>query len=242
MTHPSEATFGDLPLASDTTVSERVAFIRKTYAHLGGAVLGLLLVEVALFATGAAEWLFHVLMGGQWNWLIALGAFMVVSMIAQKWAATGASVSTQYMGLGLYVVAQGVILAPLLFIAHSAFPGHEIIGNAAVITALLFSSMTGIVFLTKKDFSFLRGTLMMCGFGAMGFIVCSLIFGFSLGLVFTVFMIVVMCGYILYDTSNVMRHYRVDSHVAASLALFASLAMLFWYVIQLLMYLAGSRD
>ena len=242
MTDPREATFGDLPLASDATVSERVAFIRKTYAHLGGAVLGLLLFEVVLFGTGAAESLTRLMFGGQWSWLIALGAFMVVSMIAQKWASSATSLSTQYMGLGLYVVAQGVILAPLLYFANEAYPGQEIIGNAAVITALLFSAMTGIVFLTKKDFSFLRSTLMICGFGAMGLIICSMIFGFSLGLVFTVFMIVLMCGYILYDTSNVMRHYRVDSHVAASLALFASLAMLFWYVIQLLMYLAGSRD
>ncbi len=242
MTHPHEATYGDLPLASDATVTERVAFIRRTYAHLGGAVLGLLLFEVVLFGTGAAESLTRLMFGGQWSWLIALGAFMVVSMIAQKWAATGVSVATQYMGLGLYVVAQSVILAPLLYFANEAFPGHEIIGNAAVITALLFSAMTGVVFLTKKDFSFLRSTLMVCCFGAMGLMVCSMIFGFSLGLVFTVFMIVVMCGYILYDTSNVMRHYRVDSHVAASLALFASLATLFWYVIQLLMYLAGSRD
>ena len=46
-----------------------------------------------------------------------------------------------------------------------------------------------------------------------------------------------MCGYILYDTSNVLHHYRIGQHVAASLALFATIVTLFWYVLQLLMSL-----
>jgi FtsH-binding integral membrane protein len=36
-----------------------------------------------------------------------------------------------------------------------------------------------------------------------------------------------------------MHEYRVGQHVAASLALFASVALLFWYILQLLM---SSRD
>jgi hypothetical protein len=43
---------------------------------------------------------------------------------------------------------------------------------------------------------------------------------------------------ILYDTSNVMRHYPEDRHVAAALELFASIALMFWYVLQLFL----SRD
>jgi hypothetical protein len=44
-------------------------------------------------------------------------------------------------------------------------------------------------------------------------------------------------GYILYDTSNVLHHYRIGQHVAASLALFAAVALMFWYMIQLVMSL-----
>jgi FtsH-binding integral membrane protein len=50
-------------------------------------------------------------------------------------------------------------------------------------------------------------------------------------------MVVLACGYIMYDTSNVIHHYRTNQHVAAALALFASVALLFWYVLQLLMSL-----
>jgi FtsH-binding integral membrane protein len=50
-------------------------------------------------------------------------------------------------------------------------------------------------------------------------------------------MILLASGYILYDTSNVLHHYRTDQYVAASLALFAAVALLFWYVLRLLMEL-----
>ncbi len=72
----------------------------------------------------------------------------------------------------------------------------------------------------------------------MAVIVAGILFGFSLGLWFTGALIAVACGYILYDTSNVLHHYRIGQHVAASLSLFASLALLFWYVLRLFM----SRD
>jgi FtsH-binding integral membrane protein len=48
-------------------------------------------------------------------------------------------------------------------------------------------------------------------------------------------MIAFACGYILYDTSNVMLHYRTTQHVAAALALFASVMLLFWYVLRVLL-------
>ena len=99
--------------------------------------------------------------------------------------------------------------------------------------------MTAVVFITRKDFSFMRSILMFGGFAAMGFIVCGIIFGFRLGPIFTYAMIAFACGYILYDTSNVLHHYRIGQHVAAALALFASVALLFWYVLQLVM---SSRD
>jgi len=72
-------------------------------------------------------------------------------------------------------------------------------------------------------------------------IVCSIFFGgFNLGVWFSGAMVGLASGYILYDTSNVMHHYRTDQHVAASLALFASVALLFWYILQLLMQFSSS--
>ena len=76
----------------------------------------------------------------------------------------------------------------------------------------------------------------------MGLIVASFfVESLSLGLWFSAAMVVFAGAAILHQTSNIIHHYRPDQHVAASLGLFASVALLFWYVLQVLMSLAG-RD
>jgi len=148
------------------------------------------------------------------------------------------------MGLGLYVVAEAVIMLPLLYIANQmgkVYGDYGAIPVAATLTAVIFGGLTAIVFFTAADFSFLRTGLTIAMFAALGIALCSAIFGFNLGIVFIAALIVVASGYILYDTSNVLHHYHIGQHVAASLALFASVALLFWYVLQLVMRLQ-SRD
>ena len=58
--------------------------------------------------------------------------------------------------------------------------------------------------------------------------------------VFSGFMIFFAAGAILYDTSNIIHHYNPEQYIAASLSLFASVALLFWYMIQFLMSLSGG--
>jgi FtsH-binding integral membrane protein len=217
------------------SVDDRAAFLVRTYVHLVGAIFAFVLLEATLFITGIADLIASVTLGaGQMGWLLVLGAFMAVSWVADRWATSGASAGTQYAGLGLYVVAQALIFVPLLYIAVH-FGGEGVIGTAAVTTLVLFGGLTGVVFITRKDFSFLRGVLMLGGFAAMGLIVVSAVVGFTLGNLFCWAMIALAAGYILYNTSNIMLHYRTDQHVAASLALFAAVALMFWYVLQLLL-------
>ena len=137
-------------------------------------------------------------------------------------------------------MAEAIIFVPILLIA-SRFGGGDVIPIAGIITLLLFGGLTAIVLITRHDFSYLKAGLCIASLAAMGFVICSLIFGFSLGLLFTVAMIVFACAWILYDTSNVVHHYHIGQHVAASLALFASVALLFWYVLRLVMAFS-SRD
>ena len=106
------------------------------------------------------------------------------------------------------------------------------------VTLLGTGGLTVVAFVTKKDFSFLRGILVWAGILAIVAIVGSVLFGFHLGTWFSVAMIGFAGAAILYDTSNVMHHYPEDRHVAAALELFASIALMFWYVLQLFM----SRD
>lgn len=220
-------------IAANAAVDERADFIRKTYLHLGGAVLAFAGLEAALLQTGLAESFIGALSQTRWGWAIVLGAFMLVSWIAESWARSTTSTATQYLGLSLYVVAEAVLFLPLLYIANRI--DQRVIPTAALATATIFIGLTAVVFLTRKDFSFLRTALWLGGLVAMVFIMASMFIGFSLGMVFCVAMVAFAGGYILYDTSNVLHHYRIGQHVAASLALFASVALLFWYILRIVL-------
>jgi FtsH-binding integral membrane protein len=226
--NPYASPVGDF--AFDATVEDRSTFISQTYLHLAGAIGLFVILEAILLHLPGIEGLVSLMIGTRYSWLIVLALFMGVSYIADNWAKSAVSITTQYLGLGLYVLAESVIFVPLLFLANLKAPG--VITSAAFTTFILFGALTAIVFVTRKDFSFLRTVLMFGGFAAIGLIVVAILFNFHLGPIFTYAMIALACGYILYDTSNVLHHYRIGQHVAASLALFASVALLFWYIVQ----------
>lgn len=225
--------------AADASAADRSQFLVKTYFHLVGAVLAFIGIEAALMATPGIENLAMSMVQG-YTWLLVLGGFLLVSYIAERMARSAASLSTQYLGLALYVCAEAVLFVPLIYIA-SRFAGPNVIPIAGAATITLFALMSFIVFVTRADFSFLRAALFFGGLVAMGLIACSVIFGFSLGIIFVVAMIGFACLFILYDTSQVLHHYRTDQYVSASLALFASLALLFWYVLRLAMILYSEE-
>jgi hypothetical protein len=232
------------PTYSDTVfyaaASEQAAFIRRTYAHLALAVLAFILVEAFLLQLPIAGAIAGAMTGG-FSWLIVLAAFMGVSWLAERWANSDTSPQMQYLGLGLFVVAEAVIFLPLLYVAAN-FSSPDVIPMAAVITGFLFAGLTATVFITRKDFSWMRSILAIGGFVALGVIAASIIFGFSLGIIFSAVMVLFASGAILYDTSQVLHHYRTDQHVAASLSLFASVALLFWYVLRIVMSLSSDDD
>ena len=211
----------------------KAGFIRRTYGHLAVAIAAFAVLEAQLISMGWGEQAMALLATSKWSWLIVLGAFMGVGMLADKWAHSGASRELQYAGLGLYVVAEAIIFLPLIYIAQAKAPG--VIQNAAFVTAALVTGISFVVFTTRKDFSFIRPALTIGGFIALGFIVAGIVFGFQLGLFFSAIMILFAGGCVLYSTSNVLHSYREDQHVAASLALFSSIALMFWYVVQFLM-------
>lgn len=218
---------------SMASADERAGFIAKTYIHLAAAIGLLVVIEAALLQTSLGERFMGLLAQSQYGWLIVLGAFMGISYVANSWARSTTSLSMQYLGLGLYVAAESIILLPLLWMAYRMDPA--IISTAAIATLGLFSVLTAVVFMTRKDFSFLRSVLIFGGFAAIGLIVVAILFNFTLGPIFSYAMVAFACCYILYDTSNVLHHYRIGQHVAASLALFASVALLFWYVLRIVM-------
>lgn len=243
MNQPNPYAMYDEPMfASDAPVNERAEFLKKTYLHLMGAVGVFVALEFIWFQVLPVESIIATMISG-YNWLIVLGAFLLVSYMSERMAQNAVDIKKQYLGLGIYILAESLIFLPMIYLAllMTEKTGTNIIGVSAISTIGIFAALSGIVYSTRKDFSFLRGALYMLGIIAMGVIVCSIIFGFSLGTLFTVLMIGFASLWILYSTSNVLHHYQTSQYVVASLALFAALALLFWYVLRLAMILAAEE-
>ncbi|MBJ19968.1 MAG: permease [bacterium] len=230
MNHIQEHGQVSIPI-DQQSVDARAEFITRTYNHLMGAIVAFVGVEFLLFGSGLAAPIAETMLSG--SWLLVLGAFMIVGWLANGVAARSESLPAQYAALGAYVVFEALIFVPILFLAEATASG--VIQSAAIVTLLGFAGLTAVVFTTRKDFSFL-GSLVRYGFIlAIVAIIGGLLFGFELGTWFSVAMIGLAGAAILYDTSNVLHHYPEDRYVAASLSLFASVALLFWYVLRLFM-------
>jgi FtsH-binding integral membrane protein len=176
-----------------------------------------------------------VLFASRFGWLLVLLAFVGVSWVAETWARSGTSRAMQYAGLSLYVVAEAVIFLPLLWIADRFFQDQHVIETAGLFTLAIFGGLTLTVFVTRQDFSFLRPILTVGSCLAIGLVVAAIIFNFSLGLFFCFAMVALAGGFIVYQTSNILHRYRTDQYVAAALALFAAVALLFWYILRICM-------
>ncbi len=219
---------------AERAVAERARFLVRTYNTLFGAIAAFAAIEFALFTTGVAPVIAQAL--GR-NWLIVLGGFMLVSWLASRAAATATSTAAQFAALAGFVVAEAIIFVPLLYLANTVAPGA--IQSAGLVTMVGFTGLTAIAWTTKKDFSFLGGMLRWGAIMALILIAASLLFGFQLGIFFSVVMVAFAGAAILYDTSNVLHHYPQDRYVAAALQLFASVALMFWYVLRIFI---SSRD
>ncbi len=218
---------------SRVSVDRRSAFITKTYNHLLASIVAFTLISVYFYQSGISHKILNFISQFGYGWMVLFGGFIAASWIATHLAHSSQSKVTQYSSLIGFIIAEAIIFAPMLLIA-SAMAG-DIIQSAAVVTLVGFGILTAIVFFTRKDFSFMRGMLMWGGGLALLAIVASMIFGFHLGTWFSVAMVGLAGAAILYDTSNVLHHYPEDRYVGAALQLFASVAMMFWYILRIFM-------
>lgn len=225
-------------------VSDRVAFLRKSYSLLGGALLvwaaatAYVFRYMPEFSFKLSKW---ALSG--YNWFAVIGLLIVSGMVAQWLARSGTSRAIQLLGLAIEVGAWTLLLQPILWILFIKFNpsnAQAILAQATVGTLVVFAGLTATVFITKKDFTFLRGVVTVGLFAALGIIAASMLFGFSLGLVFIVAMLGLLSLKILYDTSLMLNYFPPTQYVSAALMLFSTVATVFWYVIQLLISLRSN--
>jgi FtsH-binding integral membrane protein len=231
-------------VAAYAPATERATFIRKTYLHLAGAILAFVLVETALVqlvlhSPGAQQ--FFGMMFSPVGAFILMAAFVGGGWLGSYWAQSTASPTMQYVGLGLYVLLEAVIFLPLIMLAAYSpdLAGAYVLQKAGIMTLALFGGLTAAAFITQKDFSFLGPILCIAGFIVFGLIIAAMIFpsAIQLGLWFSFAMVALASASVLYSTSNVMRNYSTNMHVAAALSLFASIATMFYYILRILIQL-----
>jgi FtsH-binding integral membrane protein len=216
-------------------IDSRSVFISRTYTHLVAGILGFILVEMGLFESGLAIQIARFMFS--FNWFLIMGAFMLTGWLATRTAQTSTSIGMQYFAYAAYVLAEALIFVPLLYLADSKAPGT--IDSAVLVTSLGAGGLMFVAHRTRKDFSFLRAILMWGGVLAIVAMIGGAVFGFQLGTWFSVAMIGFAGAAVLYDTSNIIHYYPEDRYVSAAMQLFASIALMFWYVLRLLM---GNRN
>ncbi len=220
--------------AAQARPADRLAFIRRTYSVVALAIAAFVGLEAILLNIPAVwETVGNLFAANRMAWLGVMVLFIGGNYVAHSMANSQTSIGMQWAGLSLGVVLWTIMFLPILMIAEVRFPGQQVPLQAGGLTLLIFGGLTAAVFVSGKDFSFLRTGLMVGSFAALGVIVFALLFGASLGLWFSFLMVALACGYIIYDTSNIMHHYGTQQHVAAALALFSSIAMLFWYILRI---------
>ncbi len=222
-------------MISGLSETERAAFYRKTYSHVAGGVLVFILFEYLLLQSNTIVE-FMLSMTDGYKWLLLLGGFIFATNYAESLALRTSDKNMQYLAYGMYIFLEAIIFVPLIYIAAFYLDsGSEMLNQAAIVTLALFTGLSAVVLLTKKDFSFLKTGLTVGFFIAIGLIIAGTLFGFNLGLWFSVGMCLLAGGSILYQTSNLLTKYGVEDYIPAALGLFASLMLLFWYVLRIFM-------
>ncbi|MFQ5506673.1 MAG: Bax inhibitor-1 family protein [Planctomycetota bacterium] len=212
---------GPFPVTQVST-SDRIAFLRKTYSLV---LLGIVVFAATISASADVSFIQN-LAAGLWAspWIaiiVLLGSAFAVRALAR----------TPGIGLVGYL-AYAFLLG--LFLAQPVYhAGGDVTRQAGVLTFCIFSGLTAYVFVTKKDFSFLGGILGICLFAMIGIAICGLLFGIQMGTWFSVLGAMLFSGYILYDTSKIMKQHSPSEALPAAIELFVDIVMLFWYLLSL---------
>jgi FtsH-binding integral membrane protein len=223
--------------AISAALDARMAFVRKTYAHLLGELTGVAAIVAVGIRVQALQDVGFALMS---RWYLYLIAFFGVSFLARAMLQGKRSMGVQYAAAALWVTFLGLLVTPLAVIAQKLTGSYAVLGEAGVLTGCAFAGITAYVFYTKKDFSFIGGALWMMTWVLFGIGMLAWIFG-GLGgsgtasLLYSCAMVLLLGGWVLYDTSKVLHRRHVSQYVAASVDLLVDFVYMFIYILSILL-------
>jgi modulator of FtsH protease len=210
--------------AARASVEERMGFVRKVYAlffaatlfAVGGVAVGLSSPPLLRFAFEHPWVMFFAMIGG----------------------VLGAQAVRHVRGLNLlalfgFTTLTGVVISPLIAVILRINPGSIL--AAGVLTVGIFGGLTAYVFISKKDFSFLRGMvwtglIVVILAGVLNLFLASSALGFAVAAA----TLLLFSGFVLYDTSNIIRRYPVNEYVAGALSLYLDAFNIFLALLRIL--------
>ncbi|MHC4823155.1 MAG: Bax inhibitor-1/YccA family protein [Planctomycetota bacterium] len=231
----------------------RLAFLRKVYTLFSGAmVVWMGMTLLVTFNEGLLETAIGLMSGGFIGFLLLMGAMFLLLRLTAN-AGTGISL----VGLGLFGVLEGFLTAPLVYIAmcqgnetamaalqqgvlmpEQLSLGTGIVTQAFALTCAVFGGLSFYALTTKRDFLWMRGALYMGFFALMAILLLSF-FGIGEGMVmgigFPLAFVVLMGGFVLYDTQNIMKRYPSHMAAAAAATLLIDFIIMFKYILMIFM-------
>lgn len=211
--------------ATSTRSAEISKLLRNTYMMLGLTLL---------FSTVTATLSMAMNVGFGAGLIMMIAAFCLL-FVLRRTANSAAGIWVVFAFTGLLGAALGPTLNSYLTMAN----GSQIIMQALGGTALVFFVLSGYVLTTGKDFSFMGGFLVtglivailamvaMLGMGLFGMEIAGL------SLAISALMVLLMSGFILYDTSRIINGGETN-YLHATVSLYLDIYLLFVHLLNLL--------
>jgi FtsH-binding integral membrane protein len=215
-----------------SVAQERLAYVRKVYSLFFAAML---VCAGGVYLSYANPFLFAKAL-----WPIRIGTLILLLVLTFSKTARRTKPWNLLLLFGFNFMI-GLTAGPLFFMIEAAGKGAVLL-QAFIMTSGIFGGLTAYAWLSKKDFSFLGGFLTV---GIIGLLLATIVYMFipgatGLGFAIACVGVLIMAGFVLYDTSNILHRYHPDEYVAGALDLFIDFYMMFWYIVQI--FMGSSRD
>ena len=200
--------------------------LRNTYALLSMTLLFSGLMAAVAVMTNAQPMGMIITLVGYFGLL-----FLTTRLSNSPWGIASVFALTGFMGY---------TLGPIINLYLGLPNGSQIVMTAMGGTGAIFLGLSGYALVTRKDFSFMSGFLMvgilvafLAGIGAAVFNIPTL------SLAVSAMFVLLMSGLILYQTSEII-HGGETNYILATVTLFVSIYNLFLSLLQLLGIFSGD--
>ena len=165
-----------------------------------------------------------------------IGAFLIGIFVLPRTANSSAGIGVIFLITGLL----GFGLGPIINIYLQAANGAQIVTTALGGTGIIFLGLSGYVLTTKKDFTFMAGFLMTGMMVILLGILANLFLNIpAFSLAISAGVIMLMSGFILFDTSRIVRGGETN-YIMATYGMYLSIFNIFIHLLNILGFMGDD--